>query len=70
MKLNQSRLAKALLKKLSAEGISFRAAAKSSDISAATLNRLANRQFLPDVNTYAKCCRWLEEDMIYFFDKR
>ena len=41
-------------------------AAKEIGISKATLSRL-NREHVPDVETYFKCCQWLKIDMDFFF---
>ena len=48
---------------------SQRDAAKEIGISASTLNRIELRKFLPDLETYFKCCQWIGYDMKQFFLK-
>lgn len=46
---------------------SLREEAKQSGVSAATLSRLENCKFLPDLITYWQCCRYLSVPMDTFF---
>lgn len=36
-------------------------------ISKATYSRIMNEQFLPDIETFAKCCHWLDKKMEEYF---
>lgn len=50
--------------------LSIREAAKQIGISPATLSRLNREKFVPDVNTFYLCCKWLSVDMKFFFLKK
>ena len=47
--------------------LSLRDAAKQIGISAATLNRLELGKQIPDVETFYKCCKWVNVNMNGFF---
>lgn len=44
-------------------------AAKEIGISKATLSRINREIGLPDVETFGKCCKWLETDMTMYFEQ-
>lgn len=47
--------------------ISLRKAAKQIGISAASLSRIENEKFTPDLETFYKCCLWSNYKMEMFF---
>ena len=59
MSLRLSELAELVREKRGAKGV--RAAAAEAEISPATFSRIEN-QHMPDLETFAKICRWLEVD--------
>ena len=67
MEFNQELFASRLMLKQRAMYLSVTEAAKQIGISKATLSRLNRGVFLPDVNTYIVCCRWLDVPMEFFF---
>ena len=69
MKFSPSKFARYLVRQSKANGLSNRQAAAQIGISAATYNRLVNEKFLPDINTYAACCLWLDCEMGHFFTR-
>lgn len=64
MELRIEDLASMILEKRGRKGV--RAAADEVGISPATLSRVENGH-LPDLETFAKICRWLEVDPARFF---
>lgn len=59
MSLRLSELAELVREKRGAKGV--RAAAAEAEISPATFSRIEN-QHMPDLETFAKICRWLDVD--------
>jgi len=68
MKFNSERFAQMLRLRQYEKRLNVTAAAKEIGISKATLSRLNREKGLPDVYTYFLCCKWLERDMIAFFN--
>ena len=48
--------------------ISLRTAAKQIGISASNLSRIEHKKFTPDLESYYKCCKWMQYPMEYFFN--
>lgn len=68
MIFNIEKLRKDLITKRLIEGkLTLRQAAEKVGVSSATLNRIENSR-LPDVETFAKCCIWLETDAKSYFN--
>lgn len=59
MKISIDQLGQLMLAKRGSRGV--RAAAAEVDISAATFSRVENGH-MPDLETFAKICKWLERD--------
>ena len=68
-KLDQIRLSHAIQRKMVVDGLTTRPAAEIIGVSKATLNRLVNCKFMPDVNTYYLVCQWLGRGMEFYFTK-
>lgn len=69
MKLDKEKLGYRLRIKQQALHLSVTDAAKEIGISKSTLSRANRELFLPDVETYYKMCKWLQEPLEYFFTK-
>lgn len=67
---DQLRFSLAIKQNMLAASHSTRSAAKAIGTSPATLNRLINCKFLPDVNTCFAVCKWLGRDMEFFFTNK
>lgn len=74
MKLSKSfdqvRFSHSIQRKMIVDRHTTRSAAEAIGTSAATLNRLVNCKFLPDVNTCFVVCGWLGRPMEFFFTKK
>ena len=69
-KFNSEYFAERLLIKQRVYALSVRKAAKEIGISAASLSRLNNSKFIPDINTFNSCCDWMGLPMGIFFIKQ
>lgn len=70
MKFNSEKFSRHLRIKAAEFRLNVTESAKEIGISKATLSRLNREVGLPDVYTYYLCCRWLGQDMIYFFERQ
>ena len=70
MKFNSELFGRHLRIKAAEFKLNYTNAAKEIGISKATFSRLANESGLPDVDTFATCCEWLNQPMIMFFTKK
>lgn len=70
MKFNKSDFAKDIKLSRKEKGLNCRKAATEIGISPATLSRIENEKFTPDVWTLYKCCKWmdLEDYMKVYFE--
>ena len=67
MKFDTDKFSKAIrAKRTIFNDLTMKHVAKKTKVSPATLSRLENGK-LPDVETYAKVCKWLDEKMERFF---
>jgi len=57
----------AIQSRLLEKGLSVREAANATGVSASTISRMANGDFLPDMETFAALAMWLELDTNQFF---
>ena len=57
-----------IIKRAITKEISMQQAADEIGISKATYSRLESRKH-PDIETFAKVCKWLEKDMNTFFEE-
>jgi len=64
------RFARSIQRQMSESGLTTRPAAKKIGISPATLNRLVNGVFLPDINTLFAVCKWLGRGMEFFYTNK
>jgi len=69
MKFDTQLFAKYLRVKAADLNVTYTDAAKEIGISKATFSRAANGAFLPDIETFAKCCHWLKAPMMLFFNQ-
>ena len=67
MKFDNWKFSMHLRKKRYDEGLNIRQASENIGISYSTLSRLENCKE-PDLDTYYKCCLWLNETMDSFFN--
>lgn len=70
MKFNLEKFSLHLRLKQAENRIKAKQAADEIGISKATLSRLNNEQGLPDVETFFRCCAWLNQDMDSFFNSQ
>lgn len=65
--IDTAALAQTLARKLAERLMSLREASEAMGVSASTISRIVNNRTLPDSETLARICHWIELDNSVFF---